>query len=63
MYCRNCPHAKALYCHVYCKADPELRNLPLSVGHVLNPPLIQHEPPKWCPLLAAAPDTAVGGHP
>jgi hypothetical protein len=58
MRCCDCPHAKALYFHVYCKADSEVRNLPYSIGHCLKVPHIQQEPPAWCPLLAVAPDSS-----
>ena len=50
MNCATCPHAKALAFAVYCKADPELRDLPASIGHILKTPLIQTVPPTWCPL-------------
>jgi hypothetical protein len=53
IHCCDCPHAKALYFHVYCKADSEVRNLPYSIGHCLRVPHIQQEPPEWCPLLLA----------
>jgi hypothetical protein len=37
---------------VYCKKDPELRNLPDSHGDLLGPAPIQATPPEWCPLAS-----------
>jgi hypothetical protein len=50
MSCLTCTHAKPLAFAVYCKRDPELRNLPASIGCIIGRPLIQAHPPAWCPL-------------
>ena len=53
MSCKTCAYPKTLCVAVYCKKDPELRNLPQ--GDLLDPPLLQAVAPEWCPL--ASPST------
>ena len=52
--CTTCPAAKPLAFAVYCKAHPELRDLPESIGHIVGLPLIQRTPPRWCPVARRA---------
>lgn|GEM_PF-3644645 len=54
MSCNTCAYPKALCLAVYCKKDPELRNLPDSLGYAAGTPLIQAQAPAWC-LLATLP--------
>ena len=59
MSCKSCAYPKVLCVAVYCKKDPELRNLPASHGDLLGPPLIQATAPEWCPLASpVAPSTS-----
>jgi hypothetical protein len=58
MSCKTCLYPKALCVAVYCKKDPELRNLPDSHGDLAGEPLIQAQAPDWCPLATpSAPAT------
>lgn len=50
MSCKTCAYPKPLCFAVYCKKDPELRDLPASLGHIGGPPVIQEVAPSWCPL-------------
>jgi hypothetical protein len=52
MTCDQCPNAKPLAFAVYCKVDPDVRDLPASIGYIVNTPIIQSTPPDWCPLRA-----------
>jgi hypothetical protein len=54
MSCKSCAYPKTLCLAVYCKKDPELRNLPTSSGDIAGEPLIQATPPQWCPLASPA---------
>lgn len=49
MSCATCRHAKPLAFAVYCTRDPELRDLPASIGRIIGAPLLQATPPPWCP--------------
>ena len=51
--CASCPFAKPLHVAVYCALDAEVRNLPASVGHLVEPPRVQLVPPEWCPRRTA----------
>ncbi|MGI4760596.1 MAG: hypothetical protein ACRYF0_07820 [Janthinobacterium lividum] len=58
MSCKTCAYPKALCLAVYCKKDPELRNLPASVGDIAGAPLIQAKAPEWCPGPSPVTSTA-----
>lgn len=58
MSCKSCAYPKTLCVAVYCKKDPELRNLPDSQGDLLGPATIQAQAPEWCPLASHPPQPA-----